>query len=103
LGFSSPRTSLPPAFTSNGTRGDPGGTVTPTSPSGSTTMVHLSDFADSFNGFILIVLARGAWSTRDVSVPGKRRQRAALIARLDTKPTRADWELWEGEIEAWLV
>jgi hypothetical protein len=38
-----------------------------------------------------------------VSVPGKRRQRAALIARLDTKPTRADWELWEGEIEARLV
>src|SRR6516165_6698732 len=33
LGFSSPRTSRPATFTSNGTRGDPGGTATPASPS----------------------------------------------------------------------
>ena len=48
-----------PNTPSNGTRGDPGGTVTPASPLGSTTTVHLSDFAVSFNGFIVIVLARG--------------------------------------------
>jgi hypothetical protein len=32
LAFNSPRTSRPPTLTSNGTRGDPGGTVTPASP-----------------------------------------------------------------------
>ena len=27
-------------------------------------------------------------------------ERAALIARLDTKPTRADWDLWNRDLEA---
>jgi len=27
-------------------------------------------------------------------------ERAALIARLDTKPTKGDWNLWKRDLEA---
>jgi hypothetical protein len=29
-------------------------------------------------------------------------ERAALVARLDGNPTKADWALWERELEAML-